>query len=369
MESKNEQNVLINSEQYERIIKDGTGYEPSVSVKRSYLPIRKKNRLLGGVNYPGLFDYDPALDSLWFWFTVALEVATLIITSWILKERFSSTSVLLVSVIGVFFLDFTLAYFHHRSKTDENLIENKKRLFLSEMRAAKFSSYADYAAHLKQNYKDNLARKIVKPLSVFAILTICFIKGVTFLASVLSSDWFYSAIQDSKMPLVIIAVVVISYIWIAYNHLTFTGYFLAACSHKKQYRSEEAKYRRGVGEIDNSNKREYKNEKIDVKMLSREILRDQTNPCFNIFFKQTPEEIESSLRKGLFEINEKNHGILKNDNNEYVIYRYGLLTDDDLQKLVDKQKTTLAQLVVAIYGHKLQMQSGYFDADQSQQSI
>jgi hypothetical protein len=66
------------------------------------------------------------------------------------------------------------------------------------------------------------------------------------------------------------------------------------------------------------------------------------------------------LRKGIKEIQIQPHGIYKNDQEHYSIRRCGLLTDDQLQKMIDVQETQLGQLAVAIYGHKLQMQSGNF---------
>jgi hypothetical protein len=47
---QNEQHVSnLTKEQHDQIVKDGSGYEPSVPIKRTYLPLRKKHRLWGGV--------------------------------------------------------------------------------------------------------------------------------------------------------------------------------------------------------------------------------------------------------------------------------------------------------------------------------
>jgi hypothetical protein len=358
---QNEQHVSnLTKEQHDQIVKDGSGYEPSVPIKRTYLPLRKKHRLWGGVTYPGLFDYDPANDIGWFWFTVTMEVISLGITSFLLEERISA-SVLLISALCVFCLDFAFAYFHHRYKAIECLIENQKRLFLSEMRSGVMGgAFADYVAHLEQKLKDDKDRKIFRYFFAFMIWILSVIKGGLFFIAVVSSYWFQTAVSDSKTPYLLIIVIVASYLWIAYNHLNYTGYFVASWSSQNKQASESAEYNRKVGSQQSVNERQIQEEKIDLKKFMNAVSSDNTNPYLIHFVKKSRDDLESELRKGIKEIQIQPHGIYKNDQEHYSIRRCGLLTDDQLQKMIDVQETQLGQLAVAIYGHKLQMQSGNF---------
>jgi len=355
----------LTKEQYEQIVKDGTGYEPSVPVKRSYLPLRKKDRLWGGVKYPGLFDYDPGSDAGWFWFTVSLEVISLGITYFLLEERISAV-VLLISALSVFCLDFAFAYFHHRSKGIKCLIENQKRLFLAAMRPGIMDgAFANYAAHLDRKLKDNVDCKLIQHISALLIWVLSFIKGGVFFIAVLSSYWFQTAVSDSKTPYLLIIVIVASYLWIAYNHLMFTGYFLAGVSHKKQVNEESAEYFRQVGGQLGINEKGFKEENINLKEFMDAISGDNTNPYLLHFIKRSKKDLEKELSLGIKEIQIQAHGIYKSNNQDhcYTIHRYGLLTDDQLQKMINVQETQLSQLAIAMYGHKLQMQSGHFDTN------
>ncbi|MFH0785267.1 MAG: hypothetical protein V2B20_25395 [Pseudomonadota bacterium] len=348
--------------QREQIVKEGTGYEPSVPVKRAYLPLRKKDRLWGGVKYPGLFDNDPANDSGWFWFTVILEVISLATTYFLLQERISA-SVLLVCAVCLFGLDFTFAYFHHRYKGFECLILNQKRLFLPEMRPGVMGGpFANYVAHLEQRLKDNIDCKYLRYIFAFLIWVLSFFKGGVFFIAVLSSYWFQLAVSDSKTPYLLIFAIIASYFWIAYNHLKFTGYFMAAWSFKNKYEKESVEYNRKVGEQSNNNEKQYQEEIINFRSFKDIISADNTNPYLIHFSKRPKNDLEKDHNIGIKEIQVQAHGVKRNSQEHtYAIYRYGLLTDDQLQQMINVQETQLAQIAVAIYGHKLQMQSAHFN--------
>lgn len=352
----------ITQAQHDQIVNEGRGYEPSAPVKRTYLPLRKKERLWGGVKYPGLFDYDPANDSGWFWFTVILEVVSLATTYFLLEERISG-AVLLISALCLFCLDFAFAYFHHRYKGFECLIENQKRLFLPEMRTGVMAgTFADYVSFLEQSMRDNKDCKYLRYIFAFLIWILSAFKGGVFFIAVVSSYWFQLAVSDSKTPYLLIIVIIASYIWIAYNHLNFTGYFLAAWSNKNKSNRESAEYNRRVGGQLVVNERQIQEEKIDFKEFMNTICSDKGNPYLIHFFKKSISDLQKDLNKGIKEVQIQPHGVYKTpQENIYTIHRYGLLTDDQLQKMINVQETQLAQVAVAIYGHKLQMQSGHFD--------
>jgi hypothetical protein len=351
----------LTQEQHDQIVRNGIGYEPSVPVKRTYLSLRKKQRLWGGVTYPGLFDYDPANDVGWFWFTVTMEVISLGITSFLLEERITA-SVLAISALCVFCLDFAFAYFHHRFKATECFIENQKRLFLPEMRPGIMSgTFADYVAHLDQKLKDDKDRKIFRYFFAFMIWILSVIKGGLFFIAVVSSYWFQMAVSDSKTPYLLIIVIVASYLWIAYNHLNYTGYFIASWWRQRKQASENADYNRKVGSQQAVNEREVQEEKIDLNKFMIAVSSDNTNPYLRHFVKKSRNDLEAELNKGINEIQIQPHSVYKTDAEQiFIVRRCGLLTDDQLQKMIDVQPTDLARLAVAMYGHKLQMQSGNF---------
>ena len=152
----------LTAEQRE-VAKHGLNYEPSIQVKNSFLALRKNVRVWGSIKYPGLFDYYQANDAGWFWFTVAMEVMSLGIAAFLLEDRVSLL-VLAISAMSVFFLDFAFAYFHHKYKSVETLIENQMLLFLSDMRVGKSAAdaYANYYGHLEQRLKDDINRKYMR---------------------------------------------------------------------------------------------------------------------------------------------------------------------------------------------------------------
>jgi hypothetical protein len=353
--------------QYDQIVSQGAGYEPSVPVKRTYLPLRKKERSWGNVKYPGLFDYDPANDAGWFWFTVMLELISLGTTYFLFEDKIS-TSVLAIGAVCVFFLDFTFAYFHHKYKGTKCLIENQKRLFLPDMRlGTMMGDFANYAGHLDQKFEDDKNRKYGRPISAFVIWFLCFTKWGAFFIAVLGSYWFQTAVRDSKTPYLLIIFVIASYLWIAYNHLKFTGYYIAAWSHKRQYNAEYAEYKRQVGQHQGVNERTVKEESIDFAEFSKAITMDTTNPYLFHFRSKSAVTVtlQNELQKGIKECRVQSHGIQKSEQDGvYIIYRYGLLTDDHLEQMINLQETLLAQIAVAMYGHKLQMQSGNFNTEQ-----
>jgi hypothetical protein len=109
------------------------------------------------------------------------------------------------------------------------------------------------------------------------------------------------------------------------------------------------------------NERQIQEEKIDLRKFMTAVSSDNTNPYLIHFVRKSSDDLESEFRKGIKEIQIQPHSIYKNDQEQvYSIRRCGLLTDDQLQKMIDVQETQLGQLAVAMYGHKLQMQSGNF---------
>jgi hypothetical protein len=341
--NQQEESDNLTQAQREQIIREGTGYEPSVPVKRTYLPLRKKERLWGGVKYPGIFDYDPANDSGWFWFTVALEVASLALAGFLLEENIEDKSVLIVGVLCVFALDFTFAYFHHRYKSVVCLIENQKHLFLPDMRAGVMGDgFANYAANLEQKLKDNKDYKYLRHIFAFLIVVLSIVKAIIFLLAIQTSEWFEAAIKESQAPNLVIPVIIISYFWIAYNHLKFTGYFFAAYFNKNKYKNESIEYNRLVGKQQDVNERQIKKETIDLKHIANYISNDNSNPDFLHFSRKNQNELQKELNKGINEVKAQPHGVYKSSEEHiYTIHRYGLLTDDQLQKMINAQETQL----------------------------
>jgi hypothetical protein len=351
----------------QEIVQDGLDYEPSPEVKRTYLPLRKKMRVWGGVRYPGLFDLDPANDAGWFWFTVSMEFVSLGIAAFLLEERVSA-SVLFISAVSVFFLDFAFAYFHHKYKATESLIENQKRLFLSEMRigASATSSYANWLAYLEQNLKDDKNRKYTRYFFGFMIWLLSFIKGGIFFVAVFSSYWFQSAVSDSKAPYLLIIVIIASYFWIAFNHLNFSGYYLASCFNKSRYKDEEKNYKRNQF-TESKNIREIQDEYVNFSEFIKRILAEKSNPHLSYFSQKSIDEFEDIIKEGLVEISVKarTHFIKKDTtkDNSYLFRKNGFLTDDQINEMVTPQKSDIAKLAVAMYFHKLQMTSTHLNGE------
>lgn len=348
--------------------RDGVSYEPSIPVMRSYLSRRKSSRAWGTVQYPGLFDRYQSNDFGWFWFTVGMEIASLGIAAFLLEDRVS-TIVLIISALSVFFLDFTFAYFHHKYTAQESLIQNKKLLFLSEMRVGKCASrsYADYEANLEQQLKDNIDRKYMRYVFGFLIWLLSLLKGGIFFVAVFSSYWFQTAVSDSKAPYLLIIVVLASYIWIAFNHLSFSGYYLAALFSDSKYSSDEADFNRNVI-TKMHNVRQSEQEEVDFKHFLDIILSEKDNGYLSFFTKKSHSNFDSDLKEGIIEIRVKagTHFIKRSEHKEdgYLFCRKGFLKDEQIHEMVKAQKSKLAELAVAMYFHKLQMASANFNGDE-----
>lgn len=358
--------IDLTAEQNE-IARDGLDYEPSIQVKRSFLPLRKNIRLWGGVTFPGLFDHDPASDAGWFWYTVTMEVFSLGIAAFLLEERVSA-SVLVISAMSVFFLDFACAYFHHKYKSMECLISNQMCLFLQDMRvgSSAVDSYANYSAYLEQKLKDDKNRKYTRYFFGFMIWLLSFIKGGIFFVAVFSSYWFQTAVSDSKAPYLLIFVIIASYFWIASNHLNFSGYYLADFANKSQLKSELIKYKRNLYS-NTDNTKEKKEDKVyfNFNTFLNNVLAEKDNTQLSTLSRKNKEDFERELNEGLVEAKVKagTHFIKKVENQEgdYIFRRKGFITDEQIHELVKAQKNQLSELAVAMYFRKLQMASANFD--------
>ena len=370
--SDQDNNVELNTSELNNendLISDGFNYEPSQPVKSTFLPLRKKLRNWGGVPYPGLFNLNPANDAGWFWFTVSMEMMSLGIAAFLLEERVA-VSVLLISAVSVFFLDFAFAYFHHKYIAAESLFENKKNLFFPHMRTGR-SAGDDYSAWISvitQNYKDDKNRKFTRLIFGFLIWLLSFTKGGIFFVAVFSSYWFQTAVSDSKAPYLLIIVVIASYFWIALNHLNYSGYYLASYFNKIKLDSELANHKRKYYEDSEKNKRLISEERVDFKRFIEEVMKEKHNPSFQQFIKLSQIDIQSTLDEGILEIKVKKgtHSIRKTDSQElnYIFRKNGFISDDEIDEMVRIQKSQLAKFAVAMFFHKLQMSEFNFDGNQ-----
>jgi hypothetical protein len=365
--NQQEESDNLTQAQREQIIKEGTGYEPSIQVKRTYLFLRKKTRdSWGAVDYPGLFDYNPANDATAFWLAVVLELVGVVIAYILLEERISNAWVLLAIILTPFGGDFMAAYFHHQYKGTECAIQNQQRFFLPEMRVGG-DPFPNYMGTLNQKIIDSKERKYLRPFCTIAIWLLAAFKALVFLISVIQSYEFQLAINSNQILYVVILLIIASYIVIAYIHLKFTGYFFASLFHRYKKDSEEAQYHR-LGKNnqtiqqrkDKGMEKQYREQRIDLKNTINLLLTDSYKAYFN-HLKKSPTDLENYLKKGIEEVQEGGHGIYKSpEENVYIIYRYGLLKDDDLQKMINVQDG-FAKDVVAMFGHFLQKESGLFD--------
>jgi hypothetical protein len=369
--SEQEANVELNtieSTNENDLMSDGFNYEPSIQVRKTYLPLRKQKRIWGGVDYPGLFNHDPANDAGWFWFTVTMEMMSLGMAAFLLEERVSS-SVLLISASSVFFLDFAFAYFHHKFKETESISENRKRLFFSHMRSgpAAAVTYSDYFKIIEQQYKDDKNRKYTRYIFGFLIWLLSLTKGGIFFVAVFSSFWFQTAVSDSKAPYLLIIVVIASYFWIALNHLNYTGYYIASYFNKIKYNSEEADHKRNYLKLTEKNKRVIIEERVNFKNFIDDIMKEKHNNFIAKFSMKSEKDIQDALEDGIIEIRIKNgtHFIKRVENQEdfYIFQKNGFLLDDQIDEMVRVQKNDLAQFAVAMYFHKLQMSSTSLNGD------
>ena len=355
------------TEEQEQIARDGQNFEPSEKVKKLFLSRRKRTRDWGTIKYPGLFDRYQAHDNEWFWFTVVMEIFSSIAAGVLLCEGENGLDGywVVISVVVVFVLDFFFAYLHHLYKGIESTIENQKLLFLPEMRngTAATLPYNDYYHSLNELLNSNINRKVIRHLASICIGVLACIKIYFFVGSVFTSYMFETAVEESKAPYLVVVMILVFYIWIFFNHLKFTGYCMAAFFCNKDYKDEKKKH--NLGTLKENNKNQETSKKGDYEIVNITefldlVLREKDNPKLNYFTQKSHNYFQDDLKKGLVEIRlSTGHSIKEHEEKEgsYVFTRKGFLTDDQVNEMVRVQKTKLAQLAVAMYFHKFQMES------------
>ncbi|WP_009961039.1 hypothetical protein [Verrucomicrobium spinosum] len=361
-------------------------FQPSQDALRRYLSTRKDSFSLGGVSMPGLFQQPYGADKGLFRVAIIVELVTAILLSLIVVSVFDLP--LLAGLIPFCFFvgaDVLLAFFHHYPvKPVKCLRENQKLLVIPDLRAGarrdeKF--YGDFHAVLKGKEEATVWQKWLSFLCSLLIIGLAVLKmffmagNVDELATIFSpknvldpfaaDSSFASILKHSEYRTAIFAIFAMLYGGVAYIHIRHTGWAIAAMSlvgALKRDRKERDKDPRDPRFICTPY-----SQQVNLERFAKE-LQDSNDPVYSrLASAATPgsNAIKSGLKTSLNAGEQRAiaphtieiHGDQLGNAvpGSYVLTRYGVLTDEQLQAWVNMQPTDFAKAVVALYGHKMQM--------------
>ncbi len=266
-------------------IKDKSDFQPSSQTLRKWLGTRKPDLTIAGMNVPGfLGDSGNSTDTTWFWVAVLGEIAGLVATMY--GGVRGGGEFLIVALLGV--LMFIFCDFFFASKLHRN--EGKKCTLKTEKFLLDDSNTAKIGMMEIELQKGGVTDFILKA----AIILIALIKvAAIVLLGVFNSLMLY-------IPFMIIFLIV------AYVHIRHTGYYFAYYLTQKAIDKERRQYNGKVFEA------------IDAEQMVETPL-----PLRNLPIRHSPHEIVANPDK---------------DGNHYIIRAKGVLTDNDIICLINKQE-------------------------------
>lgn len=288
-------------------------FEPSIDAKQKWLLTRKKRFGRGSTSLPGLFTTEKfASDQLFFIVAIIAEGVGLYFI-WE-ASRFSTTFIYLV--IAAFLVDIFSAIGLHWYSGDKLNYENQMRLYENFVKS--------------ENEWDNDGKLPVKSIwwPITKYIFSVFIIGL----ALLKIAAFY-LLPPQTIDGITIGICM-SYLFVAYVHLFHTGYFISEVLVDKWFfrRSYNKYYKLGKGVENKSLTLEHRESKFNSGQVSLTKMIIENG-------RHVLEPINSAANGG----------------NNYQFKTWGILTDNDLQNFIDGQDTPEAVGVIAMHGHRHQM--------------
>jgi len=338
--------------------KEEGAFEPGAHTKELLFGTRKRKRIWGGVEFPGLFSNENiAGDSNWFWFAILLESIGLIALCYALWEE-TTLSVPFVIIIGlvVIFFDIVFAWIHHFVLTPKKCeIENEKLRIFPDMRKAEEhgKSYYDY---IRLNHLQIPSwRVVISKIAGGLIVILGILKAIVFTMH-LPQGW------SEQVRTIILIPCLLSYCIVAYIHLTKTGFYIAYRRYISSYKKDRSKFD-AMGNPD-----QFKRLPDSVEISLEKFVTELDNTNSNVWKSLIPKDEkirENQIQKGFetdlskYEDEVGQHKIILIDETPkiYELRIMGRLPDSELEALVKAQPEGLARSAIAIYGHYLQMKN------------
>jgi len=202
--------------------KDKIKFEPSRPAKDLYLGTRKKPLNYGGFIHPGLFQtYNFSKDSSFFWVAIILELIGLSLTiifgyGEVITSQPQYALIALTAIFVAIGIDITLAILHHSSQPTIQKLKIERLLETSETQLELIEN--------KISSKDKGKLLWAALILIMALLKIGF---------------FFITYQTADVVLI---AMVIAYFWVAYIHISATGFFFAERKRRRKFDKEYATY-------------------------------------------------------------------------------------------------------------------------------
>jgi len=352
-------------------------FQPSEDVRKRYFSTRKHSFSLAGVTFPGLFSKPPESDLSWFKIAVLIEIVTAIVLSAIVVSVYNLPLWSgLLPFLGFVGIDVALAILHHWPVPLCCLHKNQALLVVPDLRAgirrATDQKYRDFLNGLET--KEIVWHRWLSTLSFFLILVVAAGKTLFLSANIQELGSLFSSpdtgnIFDSASPLdgvlrqdeyrsAILIIFSLLYTLVAYIHIKHTGFALAAINLTRGLKRDS--HHRASDPTDKQFHSVAHEERINLQNFAMELI--EASDTF--FSKEIPSK-ETLLSDGrlspLVTMSGQQqaaiapHTIEERGNGTFVMIRRGMLTDEQLRAWVNMQETEFAGRVIALYGHKLQM--------------
>ena len=352
-------------------------FQPSEDVRKRYFSTRKHSFSLAGITFPGLFSKPPESDLSWFKIAVLIEIVTAIVLSAIVVSVYNLPPWAgLLPFLGFVGIDVALAVLHHWPVPVSCLHKNQALMVVPDLRAglrrATDQKYRDFLNGLET--KEIVWHKWLSTLSVVLILVVAAGKtlflsaNIQELGSLFSSpnsgDIFESdtsigiLLQQDEYRSAILIIFTLLYTLVAYIHIKHTGFALASINLTRGLKRDSR--HRASDPADKQFHTVAHEERINLRNFATELI--EASDTF--FSKEIPskESLVSDRRLSpLVTMSNQQeaaiapHTIEKKEDGTYVMIRRGMLTDEQLRAWVNMQETEFAGRVIALYGHKMQM--------------
>jgi hypothetical protein len=367
----------------------GVDFQPSVNTLKRYLSTHKDPMPLGGVTLPGLFSDARTVDWGWFILAVVAELGTAAVLSLILVKAFNlpifAFPLGLIAFIG---FDLVAAIFHHWPvKKHRCLFHNRRLLVVPSLRSGDRKGevkYGDFLAQLKA--KDPTWPKVLSGFCAVVIVCLAILKTLLLSANIdelgelaptsasahnpfASRSTIEQVLKRDEYRYAVLGVFALLYGVIAFIHLNHTGWAVSAAQLSKGLRAD--RHRRDADPRDPKFKRQERKQQINLRSFANELLNCE-DPVYSPLAPQEAADIDRLVAEGLYhDLSAKErkaispHTIEADGSGSFTMIRRGVLEDEQLTAWVDMQKSEFAKLAVALYGHKLQLDTiGATDIDQ-----
>ncbi len=233
---------------------DYPSFVPSTSTIDKIRLTRKIDLMLANQVKPGLIGcYNYASDKAWFYVCVVLEIVGL---AAILMNRLPPQAAIPGLMVALM-IDCALAWWMHALLTGRNSVDRAEAIALR----MSLGIHKNVDQERNDSRADELDAK-VKTRKLWAI-----IPALLLIIFALVKIVAYAGLNAFRLNMGLLMILV-SYIIVAYIHLTVTGYWLGAITANRGWRADIRKHQAGLAKVNQANESERKYEPIDFSVNS-----------------------------------------------------------------------------------------------------